>query len=193
MTVRLLYDITGLDELNKALKEISREVGAEGETKMVSKALFNAAYPVWREAQARAPVRGGGGFTPVKQLKSGRFVADWQAIKDEPGTLRKSIKRQRHRNPDYLTAIVGVGVSQGGTRDNPIGAYYGHFVEFGTVNQDAQPFLRPAIENNRLKVVKTYSLQMGKAIEKEGARIGRKYSGTVTNTSINRRRFTGRS
>jgi len=193
MTVRLLYDITGLDELNKALKEISREVGAEGETKMVSKALFNAAYPVWREAQARAPVsdKDEGAFTSIRFQRAG--VKIMGPGKDQPGILRKSIKRQRHRNPDYLTAIVGVGVSQGGTRDNPIGAYYGHFVEFGTVNQDAQPFLRPAIENNRLKVVKTYSLQMGKAIEKEGARIGRKYSGTVTNTSINRRRFTGRS
>ena len=166
--MKMLYDIKGLDGLNKALKEISREVGAEGETKMTSKALFNAAYPVWREAQARAPVskKDVGSFTSIR-FTGGR-VKIMGPGKDQPGRLRKSIKRKRHRNPDYLTAIVGMGVEQGGTRaESHRGAYYGHFVEFGTVNQKAQPFLRPAIENNRVKVVKIFGRGSGQEPSKK--------------------------
>ena len=48
--------------------------------------------------------------------------------------------------------------------------YYGHFVEFGTVKQAAQPYLRPAWEANKQKVLDDLSTNLWKEIEKSVAR-----------------------
>jgi len=174
MSVKVAYEITGFKELELALKDLRKEMQG-GEGNITAKALMKASYPVWREAQARAPVSGGGAHTPVKQLKSGRFVPDWQAIKSEPGTLRKSIKRKRLRNPRGWSEVVGIGVESGGTRANPIGAYYGLFQEFGTRHIPAQPFLRPALESNRAVFIRVFGQELGRHIEREGRKIGKKY------------------
>ncbi len=46
-------------------------------------------------------------------------------------------------------------------------AYYAHFVEFGTVKMEAQPFLRPAFENSKTKSVQAFQNYARKRIPKE--------------------------
>lgn len=189
MSVKVYYEIHGFKEMESALKDLRKEMGGK-EGNLVAKAMMKGAYPVWREAQARAPSsEDGGKYTPVKQLKSGKWKQDWKALS---GNLRKSIKRKRLPNPRYLSEIVGIGVEQGGTRENPTGAYYGKFVEFGTVKMAAQPFLRPALESNRAVFIQVFGDELGRGIAREGAKIGKKYEGIVNN-SANRRRHIGRA
>ncbi|MBT2696347.1 HK97 gp10 family phage protein [Bacillus sp. ISL-40] len=47
---------------------------------------------------------------------------------------------------DYKNGEVNVGPDQQGT------AFYGHMLEFGTVNMDAKPFMGPALENNKAEL-----------------------------------------
>jgi len=192
MSVKVYYEIHGFKELESALKDLRKEMGGK-EGNITAKAMMKAAYPVWREAQARAPVSkaDSGAFTSIRFNRGGGYKIMGPG-KDQPGNLRKSIKRKRLPNPRYLSEIVGIGVEQGGTRANPTGAYYGKFVEFGTVNMPAQPFLRPALEANRAVFIQVFGNELGKGITREGAKIGKKYEGIV-NTSANRRRHIGRA
>lgn len=55
----------------------------------------------------------------------------------DTGRLRASIARVLDRDPDGLVAIIGTNVE------------YAPYVELGTSTQQAQPFLRPALANQR--------------------------------------------
>ncbi|MGE4487666.1 MAG: HK97-gp10 family putative phage morphogenesis protein [Synergistaceae bacterium] len=76
----------------------------------------------------------------------------------ESGTLQKSIKASKTRKT--LNASVSAG---GGD------AYYAPFVEFGTKNADAQPFLYPAAraheEETEKKLVEAMTKTLKEAVE----------------------------
>ena len=66
------------------------------------------------------------------------------APRDE-GTMRKAIKTKRRRERSGMfrsDTIVNVGAS----RKDPKGAFYWHMVEYGTLHQNAQPFIGPALK-----------------------------------------------
>ena len=46
---------------------------------------------------------------------------------------------------------------------------HGHLQEFGTVNHDAQPFMRPAFRLKRTKVMRRLATAVRKAIQKAGS------------------------
>ena len=70
MTIKVLYDVQGGDALEKALKDLRKEMqGKEGN--LVAKALMKAAYPVWRDAQSNAPVSKVGAYTQIRRTKKG--------------------------------------------------------------------------------------------------------------------------
>lgn len=62
-----------------------------------------------------------------------------------------------------------VFVRQRGGKNAPTNAFYWRFVEFGTVNQSAQPFLRPAFETNGQNAINVFSdtfrRQVDRAVE----------------------------
>lgn len=71
------------------------------------------------------------------------------------GRLRKAIKAKRRRAwPDLYRSDVTV--YKGETRKDPKGAYYWHFVEHGTVKQDAQPYIGPAIKETDPEAIKIF-------------------------------------
>lgn len=67
----------------------------------------------------------------------------------DTGNLRNSITRETHE--DY--AIVGTNVE------------YGPFQEFGTSKMAAQPFLTPALNRNRSRIVQLISAAVKKGAE----------------------------
>ena len=171
-STKVFYEIHGFDAMEKALKELRAKMGGK-EGNITAQSLWTATLPVVRQAQANAPIGKSGAYSQIRRTKSGyKKVADM-------GTLRKSIVRKRHPNPSGWSELVGVGVfiPKGTTRENPLGAWYAHFVEFGTRNPNypKQPFLRPALESTRAQFIQVFGNQMGKRIEKEGRRIGQKY------------------
>lgn len=73
----------------------------------------------------------------VKRYKAGKVVGEYR-----PGNLRRSIV--------YLPLrLVKSKVFIGPLVNRHIDAYYAQYVEFGTENQAAQPFMRPAFYENR--------------------------------------------
>jgi HK97 gp10 family phage protein len=68
-------------------------------------------------------------------------------IKDDKGDLRRSIKAFSTRASRRLPALyVGPKATGGSAKKNDQrgGGYYGAMVEYGTVNADPHPFMRPA-------------------------------------------------
>jgi len=139
--------VTGLAELEEALMELGNSVAG----KALYNALMTAAIPIQDTAIAMAPQaakpryrykrrgkrisRRGGGQQAVSQTVEKVLV--------QPGNLRRNIARKRLKGRKYAELTGGeayVGVSWQGD------AYYGRFLEFGTANVAARPFLRPAFD-----------------------------------------------
>lgn len=58
-------------------------------------------------------------------------------------------------------------------KDAPDNAWYWHFVEFGTKNMPAQPFLAPAFDGKRTDAVQAFVDEMSAQLEKNVKRINR--------------------
>jgi HK97 gp10 family phage protein len=64
------------------------------------------------------------------------------------------------------------GQAKVGVESGP--AFYGHFIEFGTVNQSAHPFMLPAVESERDHHDRRL-LDAGKKVEKDVASVGARF------------------
>ncbi len=137
--------ITGLDELKKDLKKLSEKTRKS----IVVSSLRSGAVTFRQSARSLAPAKS--------------------------GILKKAITVKKIRTKDrsivkFITAWTQQrggknAVAQGsGTRND---AYYGHFVEYGTVHQSAQPFIRPAYDIDKSSVTGAITKQMAKRITKE--------------------------
>lgn len=62
--------------------------------------------------------------------------------------------------------IAKVGI-RGGARENDYSPYYFRFVELGTKDIRAKPFLRPALENNAQTAFETVMAELKKALDKK--------------------------
>ena len=78
------------------------------------------------------------------------------------------------------------------TRDIFQTEFYGHFVEFGTVNQEPDPFLRPALWGNEQMMRTTFARALRDAIEEirvKSILAGRKVTVTGGETKAKLRKF----
>lgn len=124
------FRVEGLKECLASMKGFKDEL----KEKLVVQASFRAAERMRQAAQDKAP--------------------------EDEGRLKILIGRITRRSKDGLMATVLIGLlrinrtlaKQGITND----AYYGMFVELGTEFQKAQPFLRPAFDEEKEK----YTVQM---------------------------------
>ena len=97
-----------------------------------------------------------------------------QARKNAPkdtGTLKKALKAKRkksHPNQPISEVVVEHG---GGVRHD---AFYWRFVEHGTVNRAATPFIKPAEEAVRANLAQIIREQFGKKLESALKREARK-------------------
>jgi HK97 gp10 family phage protein len=115
--------IEGLEGIKQAMKDISNEVN-----KRIARSATLAGSQIVKEA----------------------------AIKNAPvltGNLKKNIILKRNTNTN-LTSEFLVTVRQGKRTKKQItqglgDAFYAKFVEYGTVKMAAQPFIRPAFDNNK--------------------------------------------
>ena len=154
-------EVEGLEEFEQRLGELTNKVAGNA----LYGALNYAMTPMLKEAKARAPATeaaykrymasGQGESTFVttkfgkkrrgksKRAKRGEGKFEIQ----QPGTLRRSIKRQQIRKkPEYKEgAAVGLFVQNSKKDMKP---YYWYFIEYGTAKMPATPFFRPAFDNN---------------------------------------------
>lgn len=110
---------------------------------------------------------------PVRRsLRAGAEVMRADAARLAPvdtGNLSDSII-MKPIPPKYLPRGAADGVEIMGSRKGKAGdqgnAYYYIFVEFGTVNQSAQPFLRPAFESTKQQAVDAYAQEFRKTLDR---------------------------
>jgi HK97 gp10 family phage protein len=143
--------VTGLKELRDALV---RKIPLEMQGKVLQKAKGPAARLIVNAARSHAPV--------------------------ETGRMRKAIyaARDRYNSKPTFEARV-VTVRRGKKRNDPKGAYYWKFVEFGhqagKTSVPPQPFIRPAFEGSKLSALKSIRENLAVQIEKAArkARFGK--------------------
>jgi HK97 gp10 family phage protein len=80
----------------------------------------------------------------------------------DTGELKKSIKSKRDRGkPDFASASVNVIPKE----QSP--AFYWRFLEYGTKNMPAQPFILPVVEQWKGKINEVYRQEFSVQFEKE--------------------------
>ncbi len=82
---------------------------------------------------------------------------------EDTGLLESNFALQTKFKGGNLYARVGV---KGGARNNPDSPWYWRFVELGTKDMPARPFMRPALENNAQDVLDTVVEELKKALDK---------------------------
>jgi HK97 gp10 family phage protein len=158
MTVK----IEGLEQLKKALNQLPVEI----QQRSLRSAVSAGAKVVVDAAIAKAPT--------------------------DTGSLKKAIYRYRSRSASGTgreTYYVGVRKGKKAYADtarnrrlNRVGkkytvqgeAYYWRFLEFGTAKMQARPFLRPAFEGSRTKILDVMKQRLGKSIQDQANKLAKK-------------------
>ena len=154
--------LEGVDALNKALAEATKQI----RTKAVRSALRKAGQVISKEAKQAAPVLS----APTKTRK--------------PGTVKKAIAVRASkfaRQAGNEGVFINVRPLRGSRQKtlgkagakNPNDPFYWRFVEFGTVKMKARPFLSPAAESKGNEAIKTFMDSVIPQIEKLNAKAKR--------------------
>lgn len=142
-------DIQGFDELQRRLKRAPDKV----KRRELLKIIRVQTRPTIQAARQRAPISS----EPHSRYSGGVEVRTY-----DPGNLRRSIGNITSKNRKYPNILVG---PKAGAKKKYDG-FYGHFVEFGTVNMPAQPFMRPAYESTGQGVGDGTADKVARKIEK---------------------------
>ena len=146
--------------MSKALEQLPKEIVGAGARGPAAKALRKTLKPVRDAAERHAPYGN----------------ISWS---DDPGRLKRNIMLVRNKQPGKfgLSELYTVKPrsNRKRDRDDPNNAWYWHFVEFGTSNPNytRQPYLRPAWDENKGRLIPNFSQEMGKEIERIGKRMER--------------------
>lgn len=81
----------------------------------------------------------------------------------DTGNLKKSIGVVKRKSSDKSIIWFTVSPRKGGKNNG----FYGHMIEFGTSKMAAQPFMRPAFENQDQQSIEAAKEYMKKRIPKE--------------------------
>lgn len=142
------FVIQNRKEVLNLLKQLPKGFGP----KFLRKVLGASVTPTVKAAQARAPRR--------------------------TGILIGSLGKIQLRRSKFVALIVGPRVKGRfkASRDPKTnkGGWYGQFVEFGTRNQPAQPFMRPAFDSTQKAVSSGFFALMIKKFELEVRRLTKK-------------------
>lgn len=144
----------GLAALEKKLVKLPTAVSV----KIMSSALLFALTPIRKAAIGKVAKFSG----QIKRYKRKKYGGGYTHT-EEGGALAKSITKKSFSNKSGgFRAEAGIVMS---TRRRGAG-YRWHLLEFGTSNQKAQPFLRPAWDANVRKAVERFEKKMSKSIAK---------------------------
>ncbi len=144
-----LEEIEGFDKLQRELKRADDKV----KRRELLKLIRSTTRPTIQAARSRAPISS----EPHERYSGGQVVRTY-----DPGNLRRSIGNITSKSRQYPSILVG---PRAGAKKKNDG-FYGHFVEFGTVNQPAQPFMKPAYESTGQGASRTLADKVAKKIEK---------------------------
>jgi HK97 gp10 family phage protein len=150
MSFGIKAEITGLDDAFKLLKKLKK---GGLQRKVLRAAVSKATTVVLKSAKGRVPV--------------------------ESGLLKKSLGRKIKTYARTGTVVGVIGPRLGFGRDVVINGhteyrdpkFYAHLVENGTVTAAAQPFLRPAWDENLDQIKELMKREIADGVTKELARV----------------------
>lgn len=142
-------EIKGADEIIKKLERVA----AAGKLKASRSALLQAANVVKKSAETKA-----------------KAIDDPKTANDISRNISARFDRHYFRKTGNVK--YRVGVAGGAKQDNGNGGkggdtFYWRFLEFGTQNMPAQPFMRPAIDENQQAATDKFAEIMKRNIDKE--------------------------
>lgn len=147
-----IRQIQGMSEMLAQFRNIPKEFRGNNAKNPINKALMAAGLPIQKIAKSLAQ----------------RFDDP-----DTPGSIAKNIIRSRVKKPVEMFE-VGIMVRTGKkhkvngrltSAGNPKNSPHWHYLEFGTVKQPAQPFIRPAGEAGRLAADALFAKRLKKAMD----------------------------
>lgn len=143
--------IEGLKELDRALSQLPKATAKN----VLRRTAIRALAPVIADAKLRVPV-------------------DEGDLRDSLKVAGKLSKRQQRKN----AKAVAEGKAAVQLYAGPAALPHAHLVEFGTSHMPPQPFMRPAWDANKMKVLELIRLDLGNEIERAAARLARKAART---------------
>lgn len=99
-------------------------------------------------------------------LRKGANVVRDEAQKNAPvddGDLKDSIKVRKQKSGKGEAAVIVAPTKPAG--------FHAHFIEFGTVKQPAQPFLRPAFDSKQNEALEVIITSLAKKVEKTALKL----------------------
>lgn len=149
-----------LNKILRRLKNLPKEYQKERK-----KLLRKAAKPVIKAIKAKVKV---GNKVHRRYNSKGKLVATYH-----PGNLKRSIRTLTFRKSKSL--FVGPklgrrGASQGTFKGNKVDGYYGHMVEYGTLHQSPQPFMRPGFKASKGQASRIILVGSAKILRRYAAR-----------------------
>lgn len=140
------FDLKGFDQVKHRLEAIGEEMA----TKAGQSAIREAAKTLAAEVKARVPYDEEDRRSPMSE----RY-----------GHLRDNIRirKGKPRRAHSVSALVTIG-----------NAFWGRFLEFGTIKMLARPFFRPAFAASQDKITKELASNLGKALDRIAKRLGGK-------------------
>lgn len=158
MSIKVSMDIQGLQDLKAAFDRIGGSANAD-----LGNALIVAGFNIQREAKLSLAEHGSVSHTETRY--NPKRVVDVSAEGSPPnsdtGRLQNSI-------------FVNVDADQGGVQSVSVGTNvkYGTFLEFGTTNMRARPWLFPAFEGTKAKNVKLILSAIKESLKKNAKGVG---------------------
>jgi HK97 gp10 family phage protein len=161
------WDLRGFDAVFKKMRGLSPALkGKAGRS-----ALGSAAAVVTRAAKANAktlddPATAENISKNIAQRFSTKYQKQTGDLKFRVGVLGGAAQYANTR-ANVRKGRAGAEYVTGGSSGNPGGdTFYWRFLEFGTQHMRAQPFLRPALENNIGNVQTVFADKLEKQLDK---------------------------
>lgn len=164
-------DITGLDEVQAKLRQLGNKRKAKNAANRASRKAMNI---VKNAARANAK-RIDDGKTPEKIwkniiVKAGKSKG-YDNITMQVG-VRGGAKNYANTRANRRANLAGSSYQTGGDKKSPGGdTWYWRFKEFGSATNDADPFMRPALNNNHAAVQAEFTRAFGEELDKEIAKL----------------------
>ncbi|WP_271407638.1 HK97-gp10 family putative phage morphogenesis protein [Pseudomonas sp. Q1-7] len=150
-------DLKGLDKIVKKLRELGPKVERSALRRASRKAMN-----IVRDA-ARAKVKTADDPATAENIAKNIVVQESSRRSKTVGGVVMRVGVLGGARDTNLGGLVGVK----NLKDNPGGdTWYWRFLEFGTEQQAAQPFMRPALEENTDNVTDTMAVELNKALDK---------------------------
>lgn len=144
--------IEGAEELDAKLQLL----GEKFATSALYGALFDAAKPIADEIKRNAPKAD----QPYYRYWKGKRGGGRSRKEVKGGTLRRSVTRKRLKNLDVAAVTVSIKSK----------AFYWLFIEKGTPDHAAKPFMRPAFDRKHAESQNIFADKLRKRIEKIAAK-----------------------